>query len=155
MNTLKGFFVELRLSIQQVVEDVDYEGQITIADTSFEYKIVFNPNVPTVVRNPGQYLRCEEKERENIAITVKKNSGVVPLTYEEYRIFSQLLVQPVLSFYNNSDTTRRNMEREECCSTGEPFPPPPQQEVDLQANVPYHACLLLEQEKFGCSLIMR
>jgi hypothetical protein len=149
--------VAVKRTTTQVVDGIRYVGEISIAETEFDYELVFGVPIPKL-----NDLAPETFEnggvRKIFQITVKKGGKNVDLTDDEYGFFFSLIVEFVVVFYNQPQTRGNNegamasflSGRDPINAIGAPV------SIGAMSNSSYdfpaNLCEALSAPKFGCPL---
>ena len=138
--------------IEQVCDGSKYKGTLKIADTTFDYELMFATPIPKLV----EPLREVEEIRRVFQIVVKRNGAEIEIANNEYRFFFDMLVKFALKFYNDPQV------RESNDGLGFPRGPGPVAAVGLFGSIGAHnsdsypfppeLCEMLNSPKFGCAL---
>lgn len=101
--------VAIEQYIQQVSDGNRYKGHVKIADSKFDYELIFPVPIPRLddMVVPGEDLGMDEIRRL-CQLTVKRNDVAIELTDDEYGFFFRMLLVLTLDFYNNPQTRASN-----------------------------------------------
>ena len=149
--------VEVERYVKQVRDGSHYEGHVKIAETKFDYELVFA--VPISQLDEMEPVKDKSEIRNHFQLTIKKDNANIELTDREYSFFFSMLVEFAVDFYNNPQTRDSNegmlgdMVRGEgpivvigaSASIGITSSGP----CDFQPQL----CELLNGPKFGCALV--
>ncbi|HYF05770.1 MAG TPA: hypothetical protein VEA59_06395 [Patescibacteria group bacterium] len=141
--------------IQQVTHGTAYKGDLTIGETKLEYNLLFT--IPINGLDNMQPPKSEAEIRQTFQITVKKDGAPIELTFEEYGLFFQLLVDFAVEFYNNPQTQDSNEGILGFSLRGEGiFQDAVRSTIGMTSRSTYNLtpelCAILNAPKFDCSL---
>ncbi len=150
-----------KISIEQYVEQVQdgvrYKGHVKVAGTSFDYELVFGFPINQLDSLP---LTKDDSEVQRLfQITVKRGNTIVELTNEEYKFFFSVIVEFVLSFYDNPQTRDSNngMRGEMLRGRGPMAIDGVSTSIGMTSSGSYEfppeLCEMLSAPKFGCALV--
>src|SRR3989344_6548862 len=98
--------VTAKRSIEQVVDGVQYVGEVNIESVKLDYELTFSTPIPQLDDIDPETLRRDI--RRIFQIVVKKEGQNIVLTDDEYGFFFKLLAEFAVDFYNQPQTRDLN-----------------------------------------------
>ena len=105
--------VRFELSIQQVTQNVDYEGTIKIGKIEFSYKASFNIPIDQIKselpkQNNGSPTLAQMQRLFPIRLYRKPQGSLIDITLDEYRLFFNVIIYSIIDFAENPQTIDSN-----------------------------------------------
>ncbi len=144
-------------SVEQVNDGTHYKGHLEIVGSKLCYELVFKIPIDRLDSAHTESTSAAEF-KDLFRLTIKQDKDWISLTDPEYALFLGLILDPVVSYYNNPQTRDFNNRIGQLLPGGSRL-------SDFGASVsiigtgravyefPTEICALLGQPKFGCQFV--
>lgn len=148
--------VSVERHVEQVRNGSHYKGYVKIANTKFDYELVFGVPIAQLDSvDPAKYV---SEFRHLFQLAVRLNDTNIELTKEEYSFFVSMVVELAGEFYYDAQTRSQNEGFIGTIIRGEgPMAGFASASIGMTTSGSYDFsrkhCEMLSTPKFGCALV--